>query len=192
MNDHCTSAPIAERKGNVFVVDDEKDMLLLYEDILKESYTVESATTGPKALQKIDESTDVVLLDRTMPEMTGDEVLGILREEGIGVQVAMVTAIKPTEKTMEMPFDGYMTKPIEENEVIGLVETLMARKRYHQASQRFFRHVAKKATLERVGRTNTGEYIELVEQTEELRTRIDRILDGLSTGLGASQDGKPL
>lgn len=181
MSNHCTSAPPAERQGNVFVVDDEEDMILLYEDILKDSYAVDSATTGPKALQKIDESTDVVLLDRTMPEMSGDEVLGVLREEGVGVQVAMVTAIKPTEETLEMPFDGYMTKPIAKNEVLGLVDTLLTRKRYHRASQRFFRYASKQATLEHVGRTSTAEYRNLVDHTNELRRELNCILDDVST-----------
>lgn len=164
----------------VLVVDDEEDMILLYEGILEDHYRVQTATNGPEALQKIDCSVDVVLLDRAMPEMSGDEVLGILREEGIEVQVAMVTSVKPTKEVVDMPFDGYMTKPITENEVLGLVNTLMTRKEYHRASQEFFRCLSKLAALEEGGCGSSEEYEELVEQSAELRTQIDRILDNVT------------
>lgn len=171
----------------VLVVDDEEDMILLYEGILEDHYRVRTATGGPEALQKIDCSVDVVLLDRAMPEMSGDEILGVLREEGVEVQVAMVTSVKPTEEVVDMPFDGYMTKPITESEILGLVNTLMTRKEYHRASQEFFRCLSKIAALEEGGCETSDEYKQLVEQSAELRTQIDSILDDVTPEKSAAR-----
>lgn len=112
--------------------------------------------------------------------MSGDELLGILREKGLDVQIAMVTGVKPSEEVMEMPFDDYLVKPVEEPEVLGLVDTLMTRKQYHRASQRFFRNISKISALEQANRTDTEEYGQLVEQTAELRDQIDEILDDIN------------
>jgi CheY-like chemotaxis protein len=41
-----------------------------------EEYEVRTATGGPEALDLVDEEVDVALLDRRMPRMSGDELLG--------------------------------------------------------------------------------------------------------------------
>ena len=178
----------SQNEGTVFIIDDEEEMIVLLEGYLGDHYTVESETSAARALQKIDSTVDVVLLDRKMPEMPGDEALGLLREEGFDVQVAMITGVKPTEEIMEMPFDDYMVKPVEEPEVLGLVDTLMTRKQYHRASQRLFRNVAKKKALEQVDRTATEEYDQLVEQTAKLRAEIDLILNEVSQDMDLTTD----
>lgn len=174
-------------QDTVFVVDDEEDMILLYEGILEDKYNVRTATSGPEALQKIDCSVDAVLLDRTMPEMSGDEVLGILREEGLDVQIAMVTSVKPTEEVVDIPFDGYMTKPITGNEVLGLVNTLMTRKEYHRASQEFFRCVSKIAALEEGRCESSDKHEKLTNRSVELREQINSILDEVTPEKSANQ-----
>lgn len=179
MTDSETRISTEVGQNTVFVVDDEEDMVLLYEGILGDEYHVRTATSGPEALQKIDCSVDAVLLDRTMPEMSGDEVLGILREEGLSVQIAMVTSVKPTEEVVDLPFDGYMTKPITGSEVLGLVNTLMTRKEYHRASQELFRCVSKKTTLEKADCGDSDEYEDLVNEIAELQERITSILDDI-------------
>lgn len=187
MTDSETCVSADSEQSTVFVVDDEEDMILLYEGFLGGEYNVQTATSGPEALQKIDSSVDVVLLDRTMSEMSGDEVLGIIREEGLEVQVAMVTSVKPTEEVVDMPFDGYMTKPVTGNEVLGLVDTLMTRKEYHRASQEFFRCLSKIAALEEGSCESSEDYEKLVGQSVELRTQINGILDDVTPEKSASR-----
>jgi len=171
----------SEDDGTVFIIDVEKEMVVLLEDCLNEHYAVKSDTEAVRALQRIDDSVDVVLLDKKMPEMFGDELLGILREKGLDVQIAIVTGVKPSGEIMEMPFDDYLVKPIEEPEVLGLVDTLMTRKQYHRSSQRFFHNVSKIRALEQANKADTEEYDQLVEQTTELRNKIDNILDNINT-----------
>ena len=180
MNNTQGTNDSSQNEETVFIIDDEEEMIVLLEDYLSNHYTVESETSAARALQKIDGTVDVVLLDRKMPELSGEETLGLLREEGFDVQVAMITGVKPTEEIVEMPFDDYMVKPVEEPEVLGLVDTLMTRKQYHRASQRLFRNVSKMKALNRVGRTDTDEYDQLSEQTAALREEIDQILDDIN------------
>jgi DNA-binding response OmpR family regulator len=169
----------SENDETVFIIDDEEEMVVLLEDCLNDHYTVKSDTNAVRALQRIDDSVDVILLDRIMPEMSGDELLGILREKGLDVQIAMVTGVKPSGEVMEMPFDDYLVKPVEEPEVLGLVDTLMTRKQYHRASQRFFRNISKMKALQRADHAETEEYDQLAEQTTDLREEINQILNDL-------------
>lgn len=174
-------SPVQDSDGKVLVVDDESDMLLLYETYLSETFDVVTTTSGPKALQMIDDSVDIVILDRKMPEMTGDEVLGILREEGLDVQVGMVTAMQPTDELLNLPFDGYLSKPVDKGDILGLVNTLLVRQEFHAASQRFFRLAARKTALEEVGEHHTSEYREVLDQLQGLQAEIDSILGDVST-----------
>ena len=66
--------------ADVLVVDDEPDIAESYEMWLQEDHDVEMATSGEAALEALDESVDVLLLDRRMPEMSGDEVLRALAD----------------------------------------------------------------------------------------------------------------
>jgi len=163
----------------VFIIDDEEEMVVFLEDCLSDRYVVKSDTNAVRALQRINNSIDVVLLDRKMPEMSGDELLGILREKGLDVQIAMITGVKPTKEIMKMPFDDYLVKPVEEPEVLGLIDTLMTRKQYHRASQRFFRNISKMKALQRADHAETEEYDQLAEQTTDLREEINQILNDL-------------
>lgn len=66
----------------VLVVDDENMVAQMYRDWLQDAgFRVEVANGGEEALRKIDEDVDVVVLDRRMPLLSGDEVLEVIRSE---------------------------------------------------------------------------------------------------------------
>lgn len=161
----------------VLVVDDEEPLVELYARYLESRYTVRTATSGQRALALADDSLDVVLLDRRMPQMSGDEVLRELRADGVTAQVAMLTAVEPKASIVEMPFDDYRLKPVDKADLLGLVEVLVERNTYDEQSQEFFVLAAKRATLQTAGETDTPEYAELTEQLEQTRERIDESLD---------------
>ena len=164
----------------VLVVDDEETLADLYAQLLSTEYNVRTATTGSEALDKADKTVDVALLDRRMPDMSGDEVLEEIRDRGLDCRIGMLTAVEPTGEIVEMPFDDYKLKPISREELHSLVEVLLKRATYDAQSQEFFRLASKKATLETNGNTNTEEYKQLVEGIEELRDDIDTTLDSVS------------
>jgi len=61
----------------VLIVDDEPDLADLYASWLPEQYAVVTAYDGRGALDALDGSVNVVLLDRRMPGMSGDEVVDV-------------------------------------------------------------------------------------------------------------------
>ena len=125
-------------------------------------------------------SVDIILLDRHMPEVTGDEVLAELRNRGTSSHIAMLTGVKPAERIVDMPFDDYKIKPVGRAELLGLVEVLLERAKYDAASQEYFRLAAKKAGLEFADNTDTHVYENLVEQMATLREELDDSLDEMS------------
>ena len=173
MSDETTGA-------TVLAVDDEPDLAELYRVYLDSAYDVRIATGGEAAMAEMDDSVDVVLLDRRMPDMSGHEVLTAMREAGYDARVAMLTAVEPDVDIVDMPFDDYKTKPVTKEDLLTLVEVLLYRAEFDEHSQEFFALASKKAALEAAGTTNTDEYEELVERMESIRDRVDDTLDHLS------------
>lgn len=164
-------------EATVLVVDDERDLADLYGAWLSETYDVRTANGGEEALDVVDEEVDVMLLDRRMPDMSGDEVLAELRTVEASPRVAMLTAVEPETDIVDMAFDDYVTKPVDRSDLFGLIEVLLARDEYDDHSQEFFRLASKKAALEVAGNDEGEEYRQLVDRLEEARDRVDHTLD---------------
>ncbi|WP_340101076.1 response regulator [Salinibaculum salinum] len=105
------------------VVDDEKEVADAYALRLRGRCTVETVYDGNAALSAVAErDIDVVLLDRHMPGLSGDEVLAELDEREFDGRVIMVTAIDPGFDVLDMPFDDYLCKPVEREDVRTAVD----------------------------------------------------------------------
>jgi len=164
----------------VLVVDDEPDVADAYAAQLRDRYAVRTAYSGEKALDTIDGTVDVVLLDRRMPEMSGDEVLQTLRSKGVETRVAMVTAVDPDFDIIEMPFDDYLTKPVSRSELFETVERLLTCAKYDDQFQQFYSLTSKLATLQanksQSSLEESEEYAELTERREAVREQLDETL----------------
>jgi CheY-like chemotaxis protein len=108
----------------VLMVDDEKKVADAYALRLEGVADVTVAYGGQEALEVVDEHRppDVVLLDRHMPGLSGDEVLDQLRERDVRSRVIMVTAIDPDLGILDMPFDDYLSKPVEREDLRAAVD----------------------------------------------------------------------
>ncbi|WP_299335636.1 response regulator [Haloplanus sp.] len=131
----------------ILVVDDERDLADLYEVWLSEEYRVRTAYGGEEALDVCDNAVDVVLLDRRMPDLSGDEVLERLRDQGNDCQVVMVTAVDPDFDILGMGFDDYVTKPVDRTELHTLVERMVTRREYDAQLRSYYRLVEQSAAL---------------------------------------------
>lgn len=169
------------QEATVLVVDDETGLAELYSAFLGDVYDVRTATSGAEAVEKCDDAVDVLLLDRRMPQMSGDEVLTEIRQRGVDCRVGMLSAVEPDQDIVEMPFDDYCVKPVDNEELHAYVETLYQRSTYDERSQEFFSLAAKKSALEKAGNDRTDQYDALVERMEELRADIDGVLEDLTT-----------
>lgn len=123
---------------------------------------------------------DVVLLDRRMPHVSGDEVLEKIRECSYDCRVAMISGVNPDFDIIGMGFDDYLTKPVSETDLHDTVEQLLARRTYDQRLQEHFAMVSKIAALEaqkpnRELETNP-KYVALKERAVEDRSQLDALL----------------
>ncbi|HKJ58947.1 MAG TPA: response regulator [Halobacteriales archaeon] len=131
----------------VLVVDDEEEVAEVFSLWLRDEYETRVATGGEAALEAID-GVDLVLLDRRMPDLSGDETLARMRERGYDGPVAMVTAVDPDFDIVEMAFDDYLVKPISKEELQETVERLLSVQSYDEQTQDQFALARKLAALE--------------------------------------------
>jgi len=65
----------SDTERTVLIVDDEEPLGELYSQYLADHYETRLATTSGEALVELTEEIDLVLLDRRLPGMSGDELL---------------------------------------------------------------------------------------------------------------------
>ncbi len=116
----------------ILVADDDKHTRMLLEAVLKtENYTVFTAANGEEALELMDrEHIDLVVLDIMMPKMDGYEFTKILRESDNNLPILMVSAKQlPSDKRKGflVGTDDYITKPIDEEEMLLRIKALLRR-----------------------------------------------------------------
>jgi len=111
----------------VLVVEDQQHLADLYTDCLTDSYDVRTAYSGEEGLELLSPAIDVVLLDRRMPVVSGNEVLAEIGERGLPCRVAMVTAVNPDFDIIEMGADDYLVKPVTREELQDLTTRKLKR-----------------------------------------------------------------
>ncbi|MFW6003466.1 MAG: response regulator [Halanaeroarchaeum sp.] len=155
----------------VLIVDDEPSLVELFGHYLADDYETRTATGGEEAIEKVDDDVDVALLDRRIPGMTGDEILDEIRCMGYQFPIAMITAVEPAADIIDMPFDDYLTKPVDRAQLREVVAVLVDRKRYDEKSREFFQLATKRAALEASSSFEGGKRAELAAITERMEER---------------------
>ena len=117
---------------HILVVDDDKNTRLLFKAVLEnENYNVFMASNGVEALEIMDEEhIDLVILDIMMPEMDGYEFTKVLRDVENNLPILMVSAKQLPEdkkKGFLIGTDDYMTKPVDEEEMLLRIKALLRR-----------------------------------------------------------------
>lgn len=186
---------MSDQPVDILVVDDESRLADLFAAWLKTDWDVETAYNGESALEQMQDSVEIVLLDRRMPGLSGDEVLSEIRDQGYDCRVVMVTAVDPDFDIIEMGFDDYLVKPVSKDELLDVVERVETRSSYEADIQRYYSLVSKKSLLETEKSDReleaSEEYSELCGQVDELRGSVDETVADLSDHddfVGAFQD----
>ena len=121
--------------ANIAVIDDSPANVLLAKAALeKAGYSVQTAPNGVEGLALLQRtSMDLILLDLSMPDMDGFEVLRRLRHEAVGpnsaTQVIALTAhVLPgtRAKVSERGFDGFLGKPLKPADLVAAVGRYIA------------------------------------------------------------------
>ncbi|WP_320945142.1 response regulator transcription factor [Enterocloster bolteae] len=116
----------------ILVAEDDKNTRRLMEAVLKEhGYHPILACDGLEALKLLDtHHVDLVILDIMMPGMDGYEFTRQLRATNYTLPILMVTAKQLPEdkrKGFIVGTDDYMTKPVDEEEMILRIRALLRR-----------------------------------------------------------------
>ena len=120
----------------ILIADDNQGNLkLLSEILIRSGYKVVSAKDGMEAINKLDEnSVDLILLDIIMPKLNGFEVCQKIRElkKYDNTQIIFMTTLNKTEDVIQGLKLGacvYITKPYDKNELLARVRTHLEIKR---------------------------------------------------------------
>ncbi|MFB6179476.1 MAG: response regulator [Halorientalis sp.] len=174
-----------DSEATLLVVDDEKEVADVYALKLEREYTVRVAYGGEEALEKVDSDVDVVLLDRRMPDKSGDDVLAAIRERGIDCRVIMITAVDPDFDIIEMPFDDYLCKPVDSDDLLAAVQQQLRARGYDERLSEYYEVTSKLALLEA---EKTPQELETNEDIAALRERAERLQTEMSDSLADFDD----
>lgn len=124
-------------KNTILIVDDNHKNLQILANIIKnDEVDIHVMKSGEKAIEVAKKILpDLVLLDIMMPEMDGFEVCDILKNDAVtkNIPIIFITAKTATEdivRGFELGAVDYITKPVNEKEVIARVGTHLSLKRH--------------------------------------------------------------
>ncbi len=126
-----TAEPARPRR--ILVVDDEQDTLDLTEAILaSKGYEVLLARSAAEAFEQVTARPDLILLDVMMPQTSGLEVLGRIRETPVlaRIPVILLTARQQDRDIVDGYRDGadyYITKPCTPAQILYGIELILGR-----------------------------------------------------------------
>jgi DNA-binding NtrC family response regulator len=120
--------------NTILIIDDDRDILKVMQmNLEREGFTVLTADNGKDSLRALQEKyIDVVLLDHQMPDITGLELLKIIKEKHIDLTVIMITAYGTIEMAVDAMKAGafhYLTKPINYDEMFLLLKNAVEQRR---------------------------------------------------------------
>ena len=116
--------------SKLLLVDDDVELTELLSSLLTlEGFDVQTANNGLEALQKLDESHELVLLDVMMPKLNGLDTLKEIRKVS-NVPVMMLTARgEDIDRVLglELGADDYLPKPFNDRELIARIKAILRR-----------------------------------------------------------------
>ena len=122
-------------KKNILIIDDEPDTITFFSNLLEDNgYNTITAVNGEDGLAKLNaQRPDLITLDITMPEMSGTKYYRTLRENDAWktIPIIIITGVSDdfkqfiSTRSHVPPPDGYISKPVEESELIELVNKLL-------------------------------------------------------------------
>lgn len=117
--------------ATILIIEDNEDLLEIEEfHLMKEGYCVIGVTSTKEVESMLEQGVDLMLVDRTLPQVEGSEFVSYLRDKGVTIPVMFVSA-KDTDKEIEEGFlrggDDYLRKPFNMKELLYRVKAILRR-----------------------------------------------------------------
>lgn len=117
--------------AKILIVEDEDAIRsFIRVNLKRHNFEIIEAASGEEALEKVDASVDIALLDVMLPGIDGFEVCRRIREEYAAMGIIMLTA-KGQEQNkiegLELGADDYMVKPFSPKELLARINALLRR-----------------------------------------------------------------
>jgi DNA-binding response OmpR family regulator len=170
--------------ATVLVVDDERRAADTYTNVLSADYETRTAYGGEEALELIGQvEFDVILLDRRMPAVSGDEVLEAVQQQAVDCRIALVTAVNPDFDIVELGIDDYVVKPVGKENLRDTVDRLLALDEYDERQRELSSLQVKRNVLE-LEKSNaelaeSEEFARLERRILELERELEELADDL-------------
>jgi DNA-binding NtrC family response regulator len=181
---------MSKEKPAVLVIDDEEDLRLTMQSILKKDYSPQLAASGKEGLKLLKgRSFALVLLDIRMPEMDGLTVLKKIKELDNSLPVIMVTAsqdVRSAVEAMKAGAEDFISKPFEVEELLAVIEKVAEKAKLRKENQ-YLKEVLKDAE-------SYGDLIGQTPQIKKIMSLISQVAPTDSTILitGESGTGKEI
>ncbi len=136
-------------RARLLIVDDEASMCEFLEIILeKNGYQVSSRQSARAAVKDIDTGTfDLVISDINMPEMSGLELLQLIKQKSPSTEVIMITAYASTDTAIQAMKRGaydYITKPFNNDEILLTIKKALKNSQLQRENQRLQQELEKR------------------------------------------------
>ena len=140
--------------SKILLVDDDIELTDLLAEVLRlTGFDVEIANNGQEALDKLNSSHQLVLLDVMMPVLNGIETLKKIRQTS-NVPVMMLTARgEEIDRVLglELGADDYLPKPFNDRELVARIKAILRRVSPSESSQNSTTLSSEENTLEFAG-----------------------------------------
>jgi DNA-binding NtrC family response regulator len=157
--------------GSILIIDDEADVLASLDELMRtEGYQTATASTAAEGLSKLDkEPFDLVLLDISLPDSNGIEVLRTVKRDSPELPVIMITAYDSSQVAFQASREGaesYITKPWDNDKLLLEIRNLLDRSRLR------VENVLLRRALKRFGLPNIVGKSERMQKVDDLITQV--------------------
>jgi len=169
----------------ILIAEDEQELAEMYAAYLEDEFAVTVVYSGEDAVETLDTSFDIVLLDRRMPVVTGNEVLAYIEEQGFDCRVAMVTAVNPDFDIIDLRIDDYLVKPVSHEDIQKTVDRMLKLEAYDDRMRKLTSKKLKRNVLElektKAELSESEAFEKLNGEIDELEDEVEEIADELDT-----------
>src|SRR6266699_499233 len=158
-------------KGSILIIDDEQEIRESLEQLLAiEGYSTATAGTGEEGLKKLEDGFfDLALLDITLPDRNGLDLLKIIKRDNADTGVIMITAFDSSQLAFQASKEGaesYVTKPWDNDKLLLEIRNALAK------SKLLVENVQLKRALKRFSLPNIVGKSERMQKVFDLITQV--------------------